>query len=75
MKAQNRASDCPANGEFVDKVELARRTCHSTRAIVELQKKGLPFIRVGPRKNIYHWDSVRAWFLKRQVQVVTTEAR
>lgn len=77
MKAQNRASECPANGdpEFVEKAEVARRTCHSVRAIVELQKQGLPFIRVGPRKNLYYWPAVREWLLKRQVRVVTTEGR
>jgi phage terminase Nu1 subunit (DNA packaging protein) len=60
--------------DIVKKRELAFRCSVTPRTITDWQAAGLPFIKVSPRLNLYDWPSVKAWLLKRQVQVVTREA-
>lgn len=52
---------------IIDEKELLARIPFSRRTLHTLRKKGkLPFINTGGRKNLYHWESVQAAFLRMQ---------
>lgn len=55
---------------LLKKRALAERCSVTTRTLADWHAAGLPVIRVSPRLNLYHWPSVKAWLMKRQVSVV-----
>lgn len=56
---------------FLTKAALAQRLGGLTaRTITSWQLRGLPHVKVSPRLNLYHWESVVGWLMRHQIQVI-----
>jgi hypothetical protein len=57
----------PGEGEFIDERELLRRIPVSRRTLFSWrEKQKIPFVNLGTRRILFHWDSVREALLRQQ---------
>lgn len=57
----------PGTPGFIDEAELLRRIPISRRTLFTWREKGkIPFVNLGSRRVLFHWNSVEAALLRNQ---------
>lgn len=51
----------PSTGELLTKMQVAQFLGVTPRTVENFQKRGLPFFRLGARRNRFDLAAVRAW--------------
>ena len=57
----------PGEGGFIDEAELLQRLPVSRRTLFTWRTSGkIPFVNLGTRRILFHWESVQAALLRHQ---------
>jgi predicted DNA-binding transcriptional regulator AlpA len=61
------ATHSPPDSAFIDEKELLKRLPVSRRTLFNYRANGkVPYVRLGGRRILFHWDSVKAALLRHQ---------